>query len=118
MKFKQKYDLSATRGSLCECPGFFYTAFCQYFEILTKRLRRGRGGSRQQRIDGMNFSGTITDTLGVHGLPFFILETRFMKGENAMIDTLDKTLTFLCNVGEAIAVIAEAGKKVVALFRD
>ena len=66
----------------------------------------------------MYFSGTIIDTLGVHGLPFFILETRFMKGENAMIDTLDKTLTFLCNVGEAIAVIAEAGKKVVALFRD
>ncbi len=35
-----------------------------------------------------------------------------------MIDTLDKTLTFLSNVGSAIAVIAEAGKKVVALFRD
>ena len=48
---------------------------------------------------------------------FFILETRFMKGENAMIDKIDKTLTDLGKVGAAIAVIAEAGLKVMALFK-
>lgn len=35
-----------------------------------------------------------------------------------MIVKLDNALTFLSNLGAAIAVIAEAGKKVVTLFRD
>ena len=66
----------------------------------------------------MNFSGTIIDTLGVCSPPFFVLGTRSSKGGGTMIVKLDNALTFLSNLGAAIAVIAEAGKKVVTLFRD
>ena len=53
-----------------------------------------------------------------HNLPFYILGVISRKGGSVMRDTLNDALAYLGKAAAVLAVIAEAGKKIMALCEE